>query len=101
MAALTTGSDAEVGLSGFAGAVDHAAHDGDLKGEVSFLQQGLRFLRNPDHVDLGAPTGRAGDEVDTLAFAQPERLEKLAPGSRLLDRVGGQGVPDRVADAFS
>ena len=53
-----------------------------------------------DHVDLGATAARAGDEVDVLALAQAHRLEQLATGAGLLDRVGRERVADRVADAL-
>ena len=54
-----------------------------------------------DDVDLGAPAARARDEVEALALAQPERLEQRAPGARLLDRIRGERVADRVADALA
>ena len=57
-------------------------------------------LATADHVDLGPAARRAGDEVEALALAQPQRLEELAPGLGLLDRVGGQRVADGVADAL-
>ena len=53
-----------------------------------------------DHVDLGPAARRAGDEVEALALAQAERLEQLAAGAGLLDRIGGERVADRVADAL-
>ena len=60
----------------------------------------MRVVRDLDHVDLGAPAARARDEVEALALAQAERLEQRATGARLLDRIGGERVADRVADAL-
>ena len=100
VAALVAGGDAEVGLAGLARAVDDAAHHGDLQRQLPLAERLHRPLGDVDHVDLGPPARRAGDEVDVLALAQAERLEQLAPGPRLLDRVGGQRVADRVADAL-
>ena len=57
-------------------------------------------LGDLDHVDLGPAARRAGDEVDVLALAQAHRLEQLATGARLLDRIGGERVADGVADAL-
>ena len=94
------GGDAEVGLPGLAGAVDHAAHDRHLEGDVALGQGRLGLLGDPDHVDLGPPAGRAGDQVEALALPQPEGLEKLAAGPGLLHRIGGQRVADGVADAL-
>ena len=59
-----------------------------------------RRLGDVDHVDLGPAAARAGDQVEVLALAQAQRLEQLAPGPRLLDRVGGERVADGVADAL-
>ena len=58
-------------------------------------------LATLDHVDLGPPARGTGDEVEPLALAQAERLEQLAPGPRLLHRIGGQRVADGVADALA
>ena len=60
----------------------------------------MRLACDVDHVDLGAAARRAGDEVEALALAQAERLEQLAAGLRLLDRIGGERVADGVADAL-
>jgi len=57
-------------------------------------------VRHVDHVDLGPAARRAGDEVDVLALAQPQRLEQLTSGAGLLDRISRQRVADRVADAL-
>ena len=85
---------------GLARPVDDAAHDRHLQRDLPLAERGHRLVGDGDHVDLGAPAARAGDEVDVLALAQTEALEQLAPGPRLLDRVGGERVADGVADAL-
>ena len=70
------------------------------RGRFAVLERFLHGLGHPDHVDLGPAARRAGDEVEALALAQPERLEQLPPGARLFHRVGGERVPDGVADAL-
>ena len=94
------GGDAEVGFTRLARAVHHAAHHRDLQRDVARLERGHGVARDLDHVDLGAPAPRARDEVEALALAQPQRLEQLTARLRLLDRVGGERVADRVADAL-
>ena len=100
VALAAPGGDAEVGLAGFTRAVDHAAHHRHLEGDVALGQRRLGLLGDPDDVDLGPPAGRAGDQVEPLALAQPERFEELATGPGLLHRVGGERVADGVADAL-
>ena len=82
------------------GPVHHAPHDRHLDGELARLERLLGGAGHPDHVDLGPPARRAGDEVEALALAQAHGLEQLAPGPGLLDGVGGERVPDGVADAL-
>ena len=97
---MLAGGDAEVGVAGLAGTVHDAAHHRDLQRDLA-LAEGLHgLLGDLDHVDLGPAAARAGDEVDVLALAQAQRLEQLAAGARLLHRVGGEAVADRVADAL-
>ena len=100
VAALVAGGDAEVGLARLARPVDDAAHHRDLQRDLAVAERLHRPVGDVDHVDLGPPARRAGDQVDVLALAQAERLEQLAAGARLLDRVGGERVADRVADAL-
>ena len=100
VAALVAGGDAEVGLAGLARTVDDATHHGDLQRELAIAEGLHRPVGDVDDVDLGPTAARAGDQVDVLALAQPERLEQLAAGARLLDRIGGERVADRVADAL-
>jgi len=80
----------EVGLPGLAGSVHDASHDRDLQGNVALLQRGLSVGRNADDVDFGAAARRAGDEVETLALPQTQRLEQRPPCLRLLDRISRQ-----------
>ena len=94
------GGDADVGLACLARAVDDAAHHRHLDGQVQLLERLLGLLGHGDDVDLGPAARRAGDQVEALALAQPERLEELAAGAGLLDRVGGQREADGVADAL-
>ena len=82
------------------GPVDDAAHDRDLERDLALAERLLRPLGDVDHVDLGPAARRAGDEVDVLALAQAQRLEQLAAGPGLLDRIGGERVADGVADAL-
>jgi len=98
--ALVAGGDAEVGFARLAGAVDHATHHGNLQRQLLVGERVLRALGDLNHVDLGATTTRAGNQVDVLALAQPERLEQLAPGAGFFDGVGGEAVANRVADAL-
>ena len=100
MAALVAGGDAEVGVARLAWTVDDAAHHRHLEWDLALAERLHRPAGDVDHVDLGTAARRAGDEVDVLALAQPERLEQLPPGARLLDRVGGERVADGVADAL-
>ena len=60
-AAFASG-DAEVRFSGFSGAVDGAAHDGDADGFLEFLDFFFHFLGHADEVYLGAAAGGTGDE---------------------------------------
>ena len=69
-------------------------------GDLAVAERLHRPVGDVDHVDLGAPARRAGDQVDVLAFPQTQRLEQLAAGASLFHRVGGERVADRVADAF-
>ena len=82
------------------GSVDHAAHHRHLDGQVQLLERLLGLLGHGDDVDLGPAARRAGDEVEALALPEAERLEQLAAGPGLLDRVGGQREADGVADAL-
>ena len=100
VAALVAGGDAEVGLARLARPVDDAAHHRDLQRQLAIAERLHRPVGDVDHVDLGAAAARAGDQVDVLALAQAERLEQLAAGACLLDRIGGERVADRVADAL-
>ena len=84
----TAARDAEIGLAGFTGAIDHAAHHGHLDRDVQRLESGLSLGRDPDHIDVSPPAGRASDQVQALAFPQPEILEQLTAGLGLFDRIG-------------
>ena len=57
------------------------------------------LLGQGPYVHLGAPARRAGDDLE-LALAQAHKLQQLGADLDLLHRRGGQGDPDRVADAL-
>jgi hypothetical protein len=90
VALLLPGRDADVGLARLARAVDDAAHHRHLDRQVQLLERLLGLLGHGDDVDLGPAAGRARDEVEALALAQPQRFQELAPGAGLLDRVRRQ-----------
>src|SRR3954447_12038529 len=97
-ARLATARDAEICIARLAGAVDRAAEHRDLEvlrvvAEALLDRLGERLL-----ADVVAPARRARDQ-DRSALAQPERLEDLPRDPDLLDGVGGEADPNRVADS--
>ena len=100
MTSLLARGDSQVRVTRFAWSIDHAAHHRDLDRQIEFGQRGLGLVGDLDDVHLGAATTRTGNEVETLALAQTQRLEELATGAGFLDRVGRQRIAQRVADAF-
>ena len=75
MATLVAGGDPEVGIGGLAGTVHDAPHHGDLQRDLRSAKRLHRLVGDGDHVDLGAPARRAGDEIDVLALTQTQGLE--------------------------
>jgi hypothetical protein len=66
--------DAEVGLTCFAGAVDHATHDGDAQGDGEALECSADLLGQGVNIDLGAATGGTGYDLKAAA-SPPERFQ--------------------------
>src|SRR5205823_10362608 len=64
----------DIGVAGFAGAVDDAAHDGDVDGGLYFGETFLDFVGDAYDIDLDTATGWAGDKGDA-AIAQFERTQ--------------------------
>src|SRR5581483_611087 len=94
---LAAAGDAEVRVARLAGPVDRAAEDRDL----DVLRVGLEPLLDDDREVLDADVvaaARGARDHDRPALAQAERLEDLPGRLDLLDRVGGEGHPHRVAD---
>src|SRR2546429_3134359 len=100
LAFSVAGGDAEVGVAGFAGAVDDAAHDGDPQRYREPVERGRDLFGQLVQFDLGPAAGRAGHDVEATS-AQPERFEDGDAGLDLLDGWGGQRYPDGVADALA
>ena len=96
-AGLAPARDAEVGVAGLARAVHRAAHHRDLERLRVGAQPLLDRLGQGPDADVVAPARGAGDH-DRPALAQAERLQDLPGDLDLLDRVGGERDPDRVAD---
>src|SRR5581483_3486965 len=90
---------AVIGIGHLAGAVDDAAHHGDA--DVAAKMGGGRLDLGVDRrqVELGAPAGGTGDELD-FGAAQAQRLQNIVTGRKLLDGVFGEGDADGVADAL-
>src|SRR5207245_7195478 len=89
--------DAEVRVARFAGAVDGAAHDGDLERLRVGLEPLLDLLGERLHTHVVAAARGAGDH-HRAPLAEVERLQDLPGGLDLPHRVGGQRDADRVAD---
>src|SRR5439155_23527990 len=87
----------EVGVASLARTVYRAAHDGDLEGLRVGLQAPLYDRCELLDTDVVASAGGAGDHHGP-SLAKTERLQNLPGDFDLLDRVGGQRDPDRVAD---
>ncbi len=90
--------DADVGLPGFTGAVDHAAHDRHGDGLLAVTQGLVHLIDQSDQIDAGASAGGTGDDVDAL-FPQARGLQDVLGGVDLLHGIVGQGDADGVADA--
>src|SRR4051812_36429715 len=72
LALAVAGGHAEVGLAGLARAVDDAAHDGHPQGDLEPVEPGGDLVGQRVDVDLGAPAGRAADDLQA-ALAQVQR----------------------------
>lgn len=74
----------EVGLTGFTGTIDDAAHDGDAQRNFHAFETGRDLVRQGVDVDLGASAGRAGDDLE-LAWLEVEALQDLVADLDLFD----------------
>src|SRR5919106_1962004 len=95
---VAAAGDAEVGVARLAGAVDRAAHDGDLEGLRIVAEPLLDRVGQVPDADV-VPSARGAGDHDRAALAEAERLEDLPGDPDLLHRVGGQRDADRVADS--
>ncbi len=100
MAPAPAGRDADVGFSCLAGAVHHATHHSHLNGELFVLECLLSILRHLEHINLGAAARWAGNQVESLAFAQSEVLEQLAPCLGFLYWISRKRKSDGVTYAL-
>ena len=89
--------DPEVGVARLPRSVDGAAHDGDLERLGIVAQALLDDDREVLDADVVPAARRTGDH-HRPALAQVQCLEDLPGRLDLLDRVGGEGDADRVAD---
>src|SRR5207302_3042769 len=90
---VAAAGNAEVGVAALPRAVHGAAEHGDLECLRIVRETRLDLFGEPRHADVVAAARRAGDHHGA-ALAQPERLEDLVRGLRLLDRIGGERDPD-------
>ena len=65
--------NADVGLPGLAGAVDHAAHDGNLDIKIVALHQCFHLVCQSDQVNLGPSAGRTRYDLNA-AFSKSQGL---------------------------
>src|SRR5579884_1273970 len=98
-AATLAAGEANIGVARFAGAVDDAAHDGNVNGRLHLRETALNLVSYLDDIDLDATTGGAGDEGDA-AIAQFERAQDFVGHRNLFLRLRAQADADGVADAF-
>ena len=90
--------NADVRFPGFAGAVDHAAHDRHGDGLFTVFQRFVHPVHQTDQVDAGSSAGGAGDDVHAV-LPKSRGLENVPGGVNLLHRVVGEADPDGIADA--
>src|SRR6478609_4287075 len=62
LALAVAGGNAEIGLSGLAGTIDHAAHNCHAQRDLHPFQASGDLLSERVHIHLGTATGRAGDD---------------------------------------
>lgn len=90
---------AVIGVGHFAGAVDDAAHDGDI--EAFEVAGGVADLvEHGGEIELCASARRASDIFD-LGFSEVHGLEDFVAGGDFVDWVFGEADADGVADSFS
>src|SRR5436309_7679101 len=93
-------SHPQISLPGLTRTVHHAAHDRDAQRRREAVEGRVYLVGQRVHVDLGPAAGRAGHDLQP-AFLETEGLEDGVADLDLLDRRGGQGYPDGVADPLS
>src|SRR6266571_7765846 len=96
-AAAFAASQPDIGIAGFAGAVDDAAHDGDVDGSLHFGEALLDLVGDAYDIDLDTATGWAGDKGDT-AIAQFERTQDFVGDGDLLLWFRAQADANGVTD---
>ena len=95
--ALSSG-DADIRFGGLPGAVDDAAHEGDLQGCLHPPEFPLHPLGQTGKIDLAAAAGRTGDDVRS-DLPDIQRPQNSVCQADLRHGIAGDGDPDRVADA--
>mgnify|MGYP003022422350 FL=1 len=96
--ALAAGN-ADVGLPGFAGAVDDTAHDSHLDGLFAALEPPLHLICDFSAGVLGAAAGRAGDDL-RAGHREADSAQDIVACFHFLLRVSSQRDTDGVADPF-
>ena len=96
--ALAAGN-ADVGLTGLAGAVDDTAHDSHLDGLFAALKPTLHLIGDLGAGVLGAAAGRAGDDL-RAGHREADSAQDIVACFHLLLRVSGQRDTNGIADAF-
>ena len=91
--------NAYIGITGFSGTVDHAAHNRNLHRSDDGLQALLDLLGKADEVNLASTTSRTADDLGA-ASAKVERGEEGPACSYLVYRIVCQGNAHGVADAL-
>ena len=93
----------EVGLLRFSGAVNNAAHNGNVD-LLALCVNGsgclAELFRKIDKVDSCSAAGGAGDYVDALGN-KAERLENFLSCKNLADGVCGKGNSKSIADTVA
>ena len=100
VAALVAGGDAEVGLAGLAGPLTTQPITATCSGISRSPNASIARLATSITSISARPHDGQAIRSTFLRSRRPERLEQLPAGAGLLDRIGGERVADRVADAL-
>ena len=90
---------ADIGVAGFPGPIDDAAHDGDGFVDAMLFKIILYRLGGGDEVDRGPAAGGAGDE-GRIILLQSKVMEQPAACLDLLLGIIGKRDADGVAYSF-